>query len=490
VSTIIDLNGNAQMGSQTLQRSLRAAKPRFARGGFKWSLTLVGALGLFGFAPGAGAQEPTTPAPTAAAADPPAPDKASEPSAPNPPVADAEAEPGPEMTFGRHAARAPAEPSAADAPLDAPGATRPAGRARTMEDVTGAAAEELTVRNVRWRYSLNFFGDLSLSAGKPADPDHHFGFALGAQDLLIRGELSNNIVAATEMAFEAGPDGVGIDIERFHVRYQTSRIFVEAGRTHTGFGYWNNAYHHGRWLQPTIARPRWVAFEDSGGILPVHWVGAGVGARLPVSSATLNLMATIGNGRGHIVDDVRSAGDYQAMKAFHASAELVGIGRPELRVGLAGIYGKIPGLPMAMRPGLPDNQEIAEWIGGAHVAYVNVPLLLIAESYAVAHVALGHQWTTYGGFALVGYAFGRLTPFLELERIASKGGTDPFLSNRVLLMGSVPSFDTFGAIVGLRFDLSDWTALKVEYRQTQAYATLSTPSGTLYEGVLNWSWGF
>ena len=358
-----------------------------------------------------------------------------------------------------------------------------------MEDVTGSASEELTVRNVRWRYSLNFFGDISLAAGKPADPDHHFGFAIGAQDLLIRGELSNNIVAATEMAFEVGPGGVGIDIERYHLRYQTSQFFVEAGRTHTGFGYWNNAYHHGRWLQPTIARPRWVAFEDDGGILPVHWVGAGVGARLPVGAATLNLMATMGNGRGKIVDDVRSGGDYQAMKSFHVSAELVGIGSPELRVGVAGIYGQIPGLPNAMRTALPDNQRIAEWIGGAHVAYVNVPLLFIAESYVVAHVALGHQWTTYGGFALVGYAFGRITPYLQFERIASKGGTDPFFSNTILVPDA-ESFDTAGGILGLRIDLSDWTALKAEYRQTHSYTTPTTPSGTVYEGILNWSWGF
>ena len=55
-----------------------------------------------------------------------------------------------------------------------------------------------------------------------------------------------------------------------------------------------------------------------------------------------------------------------------------------------------------------------------------MPLLFIAEGYDVAHVALGHQWTTYGGFILLGYAVGRVTPYVEVERIASKGGTDPF----------------------------------------------------------------
>jgi hypothetical protein len=55
------------------------------------------------------------------------------------------------------------------------------GRARTMEDVSGASVEELSIRNVRWRYTLNFFGDISLSANRPVD-GLPFGFGLGAAD--------------------------------------------------------------------------------------------------------------------------------------------------------------------------------------------------------------------------------------------------------------------------------------------------------------------
>jgi hypothetical protein len=425
--------------------------------------------------------ESPPPAPPPAIAQP---DASATPGAPAP-----EPEPPGEMTFGRDhspaSSPAPAPvPAAAPAPPPPPApapeaSTRYTGRARTMEDVSGAALEELNIHNVRWRYTLNFFGDISLSATKPV-ADQPFGFGLGAQDLLIRGELSNSIIATTEIALEPGDEGVTVDVERFNVRWQSSRFFVEAGRTHTGIGYWNNAYHHGRWLQPTIARPRWVAFEDDSGILPVHWVGAGVGARLPVGAATLNLMATFGNGRGKIVDDVRNAHDYQAMKAFHASVELVGIGQPELRIGLAAIYDRIPPL-VPDDPMLPSRGSINETIGSAHVAYVNVPLLLISEGYLVVHTSSGQQWTTYGGFALAGYTLGRVTPYVEVERIASSGGADPFFTT----MDSA-SFDTISGIGGVRFDLSDWTAIKAEYRQVHAYDT----SNTTYQGLLNWSWGF
>lgn len=393
-------------------------------------------------------------------------------------------EPPAEMKFG-HGGSARAQNAA---PSPEPAGETPVmviPRPRTMEEVAGQATQELTIRNVRWRYSLNFFGDISLSDNtRPGNDEGRFGFSLGAQDLLIRGELGNNIVATTEMAIEPGDAGVGIDLERFNVRWQSSQFFLEAGRTHTGFGYWNNAYHHGRWLQPTISRPRWVAFEDQDGIMPVHWVGFGGGARVPIGPSTLNIMLTVGNGRGRIVDDVRNSHDDQIMKAFHGSAELVGIGRPELRIGIAGIVGKIPGAAASDRPALPDI-ELTEIIGAAHIAYVNVPLLIIAEGYDVAHLARGHQWTTYGGFILLGYTVGRATPYLEFERIASKGGQDPFF---VPDPNAEPlsSFDLLEGIVGLRIDLSDWTALKAEYRQTKQWDRRDTA----YTGILNWSWGF
>ena len=50
----------------------------------------------------------------------------------------------------------------------------------------------------------------------------------------------------------------------------------------------------------------------------------------------------------------------------------------------------------------------------------------------------------------------------------------------------VDSFDSLKGIVGVRIDLTDWTALKAEYRQTRE----DDKNRTIYEGLLNWSWGF
>ncbi len=51
----------------------------------------------------------------------------------------------------------------------------------------------------------------------------------------------------------------------------TDKIWL--GRFHTPLSYWNTAYHHGAYLQPSITRPGIAEYEDGGGILPMHATG-------------------------------------------------------------------------------------------------------------------------------------------------------------------------------------------------------------------------
>ena len=377
---------------------------------------------------------------------------------------------------------------------NAPAPVRTPGRARTMEELSEAGTSELSIRSIRWRYSLNFFGDVSVSYGTPSAPENNLAFVLGDQDVLLKGELENHIIASTEFSLEHHEGGVGVDIERYNVRWQpSSSFFIEAGRSHTFLGYWNNAYHHGRWLQLTITRPRWVAFEDDDGVLPVHWVGLNVGGKVALGGIThLDLVASVGNGRGAIVDDVRTVEDFQSMKAFHGSAELVGIASSDLRMGVSGVIDRIPPQNAMVRPNLP-NTPIDELILGGYVAYPSLPLLVIVEAYTIIHRAnvdtsmgtVDHRWAVYGGFGLLGYAFGRVTPYIEIERFASQGGLDPFL-NPGSMDVTPGSFDTVAGVFGTRVDLSNWSALKFEYRATRDTITAETSQ----MGLINWSWGF
>jgi hypothetical protein len=93
-------------------------------------------------------------------------------------------------------------------------------------------------------------------------------------------------------------------MERLQIGYTFSDNFTAwMGRFHTPYGYWNTAFHHGTQIQ-TATRPRFVDFEDNGGILPAHTVGLwGVGHVNTGGGSRFQYDAWIGNG-SRIVDGV------------------------------------------------------------------------------------------------------------------------------------------------------------------------------------------
>jgi hypothetical protein len=353
-----------------------------------------------------------------------------------------------------------------------------------MDEVAQSSEQELHFGRLKARYVFNFFGEVLFAARSPAGGERSPAFAIGAQDFVLRGELGSHIAATTEFAIEFDDENrPGVDLERLSVRWQGEHFFIDAGRTHTDVGYWNTAYHHGHWLQPSIARPSWVRFEDEGGLLPVHWVGLTGGADAKLGGGTLHLTLAIGNSRGKVADDVRNNLDYQASKALYGKLEYVGFGAlHDLRIGLSGLYDKIASQDATIRPALP-GQPIHEWIGGFHIAYPSVPVLLIIEGYLIEHRAATQAWRTYGGFVLVGYTIGLLMPYAEASQILAGGGMDPFFIPDQAAFGmSVEQLDLLG---GLRFDVSSWSALKLEY------AYVHRPYASNQHSVtLDWSWGF
>src|SRR5262249_55068996 len=100
------------------------------------------------------------------------------------------------------------------------------------------------------------------------------GFLLGQFDLYLLSRISANLSFLGEGGFELDHDQGVVDVERMFIKYSWSdQLRLAAGRTHTALGYWNEAFHHGALLQPTVERPQALKFEDDGGILPVHAVG-------------------------------------------------------------------------------------------------------------------------------------------------------------------------------------------------------------------------
>lgn len=160
------------------------------------------------------------------------------------------------------------------------------------------------------------FGDVSYYASAPQTPSaanqlaelaigHNNTFALGELDFFLTDQLSKKFSFLAETAVSACPYGCsgatnqyGIEVERLMLTYKPSEYFqISFGRFHSMIGYYDLAYHHATWLQTTVDRPFLFAFEDHGGILPVHNVGISTQGKVPSGSWNLHWGFEVGNGR-------------------------------------------------------------------------------------------------------------------------------------------------------------------------------------------------
>ena len=377
-------------------------------------------------------------------------------------------------------------PSPAPLPRGAPdeelGMSIGASRPTDMAAFAAQSEQELKVGSARARYSLNIFGDVGVAATVGTRRDFNPTFSAGTFSLLFNGNLDGGFRMVAEPAIEFNEaNEPGIDLERLALRWTRGGFFIEAGRTHLDIGYWNTAYHHGKWLQPTVDRPRLVRFEDSGGILPIHWVGltAGYGIDLGKGMSALASLS-LGNSRGPIVDSIQNRVDGSADKQLSAKIELKGLLHKELRLGISGVHGKIAAQDAMARPSLPGARLI-ENIGNVYVALPAQPFYALAEGYAITHAAQARSWETYGGFVTVGYAFDIVTPYILAERLVTTNGVDPFFMPDPRAV-SLVQLDVVDGVGGVRLDVSTWSSLKVEYRLTR----LVDLQETVHSGTASW----
>ena len=376
--------------------------------------------------------------------------------------------------------------------------------------------QELRVGAAKARYAMNLFGDLSVGAASNTEGNYRAdpAFAVGVFDMLFNADLEGKILATSEITFQYEPNAPLAELERLHLRWKpTKGFFVEVGRFHTDMGYWNVAYHHGKWLQLSIERPRTILLH--GGLLPVHWIGAQSGITAPLGGTTsLTLVGSVGSARDPIAGQNASHNSHGTsntpINAGHAKLEVAGLFHQDFRLGVSGIYSRIRGEDAADRPALPTGQGIDEYIGNAYIAFPSVPFTLIAEGYIIQHhIPKGDvssqfpdaKWRTYAAFAMIGYQIGRVTPYIKGEYVTSKKNVelaDPFYIPQPK-SGKAPdvTLDLVEGTVGARIDTSTWSALKLEYRVTggvgarlefdQSGNKLSTP--VIHTVTANWSFG-
>jgi len=121
---------------------------------------------------------------------------------------------------------------------------------------------------------LHAFVDVGYSYTSQDAPEKQRGFLMNNFDLYFNPQISSRDRVIVELLYETNNGAYVTDVERMQIGHSFGDfLFLWAGRFHTPYGYWNTEFHHGAQLQTSVMRPKFVNFEDDGGILPAHSVG-------------------------------------------------------------------------------------------------------------------------------------------------------------------------------------------------------------------------
>ena len=376
----------------------------------------------------------------------------------------------PVATVKRSGAGAAAPVAAAAAPPGTLAATQPGVPAATPPDSAqrlerveqtvaemaasaGQHAEDLGM-------PMHGFADVGVGNHNPEFPQYQ-GADIAELDFFLTPRLGSRTRALFELNFEVGSDGaVGVDLERAQIGYQFSDSATAwLGRFHTPYGYYNTAFHHGQQIATSLRRPRFIQFEDQGGIMPAHTVGAWLTGSQRVGDEKVTYDVFIGNSQ-RIQDhtlDMNNAGN------THGSTIMGG------NLGLL-LSGAFDGLKVGVdvfQTRIQDEDQSPSYITqlrsyGAYAAYDTDSWEDIAEFHVFSNQDLTGRTGTHhsdAGFVQLGYRAGRYTPYARYERGAFQQSDDYFFAQ-----ASGSSY--YRTALGLRFDVDLVSALKLELADT------------------------
>src|SRR5229473_403155 len=200
------------------------------------------------------------------------------------------------------------------APVPAPAATQ--ARAESPAEEHASMGE---IRDTERRFpslQIRGFGDVDFSATDQKGSVS--GFNLGQFVLHLASPLSEKVSFFGEVSFTAQPTGYDLSVERTIIRYDYNDYFkLSFGKYHTPIGYWNAAFHHGAWLQTTIARPEMIKF--GGTFIPTHFVGVEAEGNIPSGGLGLGYNVGLGNGRSSLLSKSGDSGDSNDNRSWVAN---------------------------------------------------------------------------------------------------------------------------------------------------------------------------
>jgi hypothetical protein len=297
-------------------------------------------------------------------------------------------------------------------------------------------------------------------------------FKNGGVDLFITSQISRRLSFLNETLFEFGNNGANVlDVERVMLKYAYADwLNIGAGRGHTALGYWNQRFHHGTWLYTTVDRPEMYAFEDDGGILPVHFVGLEFSGYIPLSLGDLNFIANVANGRGRITDEVQLTEDDNNSKMISLMVTFEPSSLPGLGFGGNIVNDLIPRDVANARP-----DDIEELILGTQIFYNDDQIEWIGELQFIQHDGTNTTKHT-GGYMQFAYSFGKIKPYYRYDFL-SINASDSFFND-------AGAENTSLNTIGVRYDWLPYSAFKLEFRNSDKDSIVSN------EGTLQASFAF
>lgn len=302
----------------------------------------------------------------------------------------------------------------------------------------------------------------SVDWGAREQPDTPNSFALGQFALFVTSAINERVSVLAEVVMEGSGTNtrVTVDLERLQLTYRfNDHLNISAGRYHTGIGYYNAAFHHASYFENPIGRPRVYAFEDEGGVLPVHELGVSARGTVPKTGAALHYVAEVGNGRRWTNLDAADGRDQNQAKSTNIGLSL----RPERWRGVelgASLY----------RDTIPagSDRSIAHHILATYGVYRTPTIELMAEWLQLSHQQAGSsRFDTHAGYLQASRAVGRVRPYYRYDRLD--------IAPETPLIGSFGSSASHA--LGIRFDPGEWVGLKAQYER------LSDRRGAGLDGV-------
>jgi len=357
--------------------------------------------------------------------------------------------------------------SAAAASVSAPVPTAPMQTVSTNAATTDPMDSAHTMEMPGGGPNLQVRGylDLDFGVGSEANPlifplgvTPHSGFQVGEFALMASSRLSEKLSFMSELVVGSDTGNeFGVDLERFLLSYKANKFFeAGVGRYHTAIGYYSTAYHHGTWFQTATGRPFMYFFEDSGGILPVHSVGATFTGLVPgTDKLGLHWVAEIGNGRSSDKNAAQVQNFYSDRN--HKTLNFAAYVAPEAIRGLQ--IGASYYTDRLAPPGIaPADQTISSLYG----IYLTPTWEFLNEGVLLRnHIENGGRtFNTPLAYTQVSRKFGAWRPYFRYQYVNSPAG-DPI---------NIYTGRYMGPSLGLRYDFADYAAFKLQYNRLEQHA--------------------